>query len=101
MSVARWQAVGATVARFHRAGVMHADLNAQNILLDDQFGVFLVDFDKSRKMPADQSWQKANLERLNRSLLKLVNGAAGPPPDLHFEQLLAGYRTMSGTAYQP
>jgi 3-deoxy-D-manno-octulosonic acid kinase len=29
-----WRAIGATVARLHRAGVDHADLNAHNILFD-------------------------------------------------------------------
>ncbi len=35
LEAATWHAVGAAIARFHAAGVDHADLNAHNILLDD------------------------------------------------------------------
>ena len=65
--------VGALVARFHREGVWHADLNAHNILLAPA-GLYLIDFDRGRlRAPAD-GWRLANLQRLRRSLIKL--GAA-------------------------
>ncbi len=66
--------VGALVARFHRAGVWHADLNAHNVLVTSG-ELYLIDFDRGRlRTPAD-AWQQSNLQRLRRSLLKL--GAAG------------------------
>lgn len=66
--------VGALVARFHRAGIWHADLNAHNVLVTPD-ELYLIDFDRGRlRTPAD-AWQQANLQRLRRSLLKL--GAAG------------------------
>ncbi|HLN49599.1 MAG TPA: 3-deoxy-D-manno-octulosonic acid kinase, partial [Steroidobacteraceae bacterium] len=34
LSESAWRAIGATIARLHRSGVDHADLNAHNILLD-------------------------------------------------------------------
>ncbi len=43
-----WRAVGAAVARLHRAGVDHADLNAHNILLDPKGAVSVIDFDRGR-----------------------------------------------------
>ena len=67
--------VGALVARFHREGVWHADLNAHNILLAPA-GLYLIDFDRGRfRAPAD-GWRLANLQRLRRSLIKL-GGAEG------------------------
>lgn len=67
--------VGALVARFHRAGVWHADLNAHNVLLAPD-GLYLIDFDRGRLRTPAMAWQQANLLRLRRSLLKL--GAAAP-----------------------
>jgi len=43
---AAWKSVGACIRRFHDQGVFHADLNANNILLDDQQRVYVIDFDK-------------------------------------------------------
>jgi len=68
--------VGALVARFHRAGVWHADLNAHNVLIAPT-GLYLVDFDRGRLRVPQQSWRAANLQRLRRSLLKLGAAARG------------------------
>ncbi len=83
-----WQAVGETIARFHRVGLDHADLNARNLLVDGTGGVYLIDFDRGRLRPGPGGrWQAANLARLRRSLQKLKRfEAAG------WEALLAGYR---------
>ncbi|TAL87426.1 MAG: 3-deoxy-D-manno-octulosonic acid kinase [Rhodanobacter sp.] len=67
--------VGALVARFHRAGIWHADLNAHNVLLANG-ALYLIDFDRGRLRKPARAWQQANLQRLRRSLLKL--GAAAP-----------------------
>jgi len=66
-----WAQVGATIARFHRAGLDHVDLNLRNILLDDRGRVFLIDFDRCRLRRPARSWQQSNLARLRRSLRKL------------------------------
>lgn len=68
--------VGALVARFHRAGIWHADLNAHNILVTDS-ELYLIDFDRGqRRKPAD-AWRVANMQRLRRSLVKLGAAAQG------------------------
>ena len=86
------RAVGATVARFHRAGVWHADLNAHNILLNAD-GVHLIDFDRGRVRAVSGHWRHANLRRLRRSLLKLGAGAQGPAAFASsiWQPLLDGY----------
>src|SRR5574337_1870328 len=68
--------VGALVARFHRAGVWHADLNAHNVLVTAD-GLHLIDFDRGRMRIPSVAWQQANLQRLRRSLLKLGAAASG------------------------
>ncbi len=91
-----WSRVGACIAAFHQKGIYHADLNANNILIDPQQAVTLIDFDKGeqRDDPApDAEWKLANLQRLHRSLLK----QQGIHPQYHFEDMdwqvmLAGYR---------
>jgi len=70
--------VGALVARFHRAGIWHADLNAHNILVTDD-ELYLIDFDRGRQRKPADSWQQANLLRLRRSLVKLGAAAQGEP----------------------
>jgi 3-deoxy-D-manno-octulosonic acid kinase len=68
--------VGALVARFHRAGVWHADLNAHNVLVASG-ALYLIDFDRGRMRIPAAGWQRANLRRLRRSLLKLGAAADG------------------------
>ncbi|MEO9089777.1 MAG: lipopolysaccharide kinase InaA family protein, partial [Rhodanobacter sp.] len=65
--------VGAVIGRFHRAGIWHADLNAHNVLVSPA-GLHVIDFDRGRKRTPARAWQRSNLQRLRRSLLKL--GAA-------------------------
>lgn len=66
--------VGALVARFHRAGVWHADLNAHNVLVAPD-NLYLIDFDRGRIRTPAIAWQQSNLQRLHRSLLKLRAGS--------------------------
>lgn len=69
--------VGATIARFHRAGAWHADLNAHNILVQGG-DTYLIDFDRGRLRRPSAGWRHANLARLKRSLVKLgAREAAG------------------------
>lgn len=70
-----WVAVGRCLRRFHDAGVRHADLNANNIMLDGRGAVWLLDFDRGRISPPGV-WQRRVLQRLARSLRK-IGAAAG------------------------
>lgn len=62
--------VGSTLARFHSGGFCHADLNANNILIDRGGGVWLVDFDRAR-LRKPGGWHRSRIRRLRRSLQKL------------------------------
>ncbi len=94
---ALWQRTGDLIARMHRVGLDHADLNAHNILFETrpleagplqagpleagplQAGAkgWIIDLDRSNiRIPAT-AWREANLQRLERSLLKL-RGARSP-----------------------
>jgi len=87
-----WCAAGAAIARLHRAGVDHADLNAHNILIGVDGAVSVVDFDRGR-MRGQGAWAERNLQRLRRSLAKISREM---PPDRHSAQtwdwFMAGYR---------
>jgi 3-deoxy-D-manno-octulosonic acid kinase len=74
---ALWRRSGELIARLHRAGLDHADLNADNLLFQPDGTGWVIDLDRSRiRIPAT-AWREANLRRLERSLLKL-RGARSP-----------------------
>ncbi|ROO30677.1 3-deoxy-D-manno-octulosonic acid kinase [Salinisphaera orenii] len=89
-----WQRLGGVLARFHRAGIDHADLNARNILIDAADAFHLIDFDKARRR-APGRWRESNLARLKRSLDKCADGLA----EFHFAEgdwsaLRGGYASV-------
>ncbi|HTE42434.1 MAG TPA: 3-deoxy-D-manno-octulosonic acid kinase [Steroidobacteraceae bacterium] len=90
---AAWSAIGTAIARFHAAGVHHADLNAHNILLGGQGRVWLLDFDRGRIRPRG-AWEQSVLARLRRSLEKIKSQRANAEFDeRQWGALLAGYGT--------
>lgn len=83
---------GRTLAGFHAHGAWHADLNAHNVLTDGAGNVWLLDFDRGQIRKPQMQWQRANLDRLQRSFLKL--GARKHMPDFDakfWHPLLAAY----------
>ncbi|MEE4279616.1 MAG: 3-deoxy-D-manno-octulosonic acid kinase [Halieaceae bacterium] len=78
----QWRRIGECIRAFHNRGVYHPDLNANNVMLDDD-RVYLIDFDRGElRDPEKSCWQLANLERLRRSLQKIQRSA----PVFHFEE---------------
>lgn len=99
---ASWRSIGAVIRRFHDAGIEHADLNAHNILLAGD-EVFLIDFDNGKihgpggYRGRSRGWRERNLQRLRRSLNKLLGQRAA----FHFSasdwrHLLDGYGASGG-----
>jgi 3-deoxy-D-manno-octulosonic acid kinase len=95
LSESVWREVGAVIARLHRAGADHADLNAHNILCGTEAAcatdISVIDFDRGR-LRSPGAWRQANLERLRRSLEKISGNL---PPDRYSPRewawLHAGY----------
>lgn len=75
LSEGYWIAIGSVIRRFHEEGIYHADLNANNILLDDGGRCYLIDFDRCGIRKPKIKWQKENLLRLKRSLSKISQHA--------------------------
>lgn len=65
-----WEAVGQCIARFHRHGARHPDLNARNVLRCDDGGFAVIDWDRGRREGGPGRWCGAELDRLERSMLK-------------------------------
>ncbi len=88
---APWDAAGQLVARFHRGGLDHADLNAHNLLFDAQGKGWIIDFDRANLRIPATPWREANLRRLLRSLRKLRGARSIEQVDAGFAQLRAAY----------
>lgn len=91
MAADLWRNIGKCLKTFHTHHVYHADLNANNILIDAQQKIYLIDFDRCR-VTNNKNLIASNLPRLQRSLFKLQNLHS----TFHFSgqdwnMLLAGY----------
>jgi 3-deoxy-D-manno-octulosonic acid kinase len=88
---APWEEAGRLIARIHRAGLDHADLNAHNLLFDPTGRGWVIDLDRGAMRIPATGWRERNLARLKRSLLKL----RGPRPveavESDFARLRAAY----------
>ena len=88
---APWEETGRLIARFHRAGVDHADLNAHNILFDATGQGWLIDFDRGvQRIPATR-WRERNLKRLLRSLIKLRGDRSQDDVEKDYARLRRAY----------
>ena len=100
MDAVCWKELGRMLRRFHDQGVFHADLNARNILLDEQENFHLIDFDRGCIRKPQSRWQQANCLRLRRSLDKFSAQAVQSQTDFYFNEsdwrlLLQGYEGNS------
>lgn len=91
-SGALWKEVGRVIAQFHHSGIYHADLNARNILVSADQQIFLIDFDRGRRISPQEKWQQANVQRLLRSLRKIAgNSTAFYFENSDWDLLMQGY----------
>lgn len=67
-----WIRIGQCLSRFHQQGIVHKDLNIENIQIDANDKVFFLDFDKTRFSKSSPQILEANLRRLRKSILKLT-----------------------------
>lgn len=88
---APWEETGRLIARFHRAGLDHPDLNAHNILFDASGHGWLIDFDRGRLRIPATPWRQGNLARLRRSLLKLRGTRVVAEVEQDYARLRAAY----------
>lgn len=88
-----WHKIGAVIKTFHDNNVYHHDLNAHNILIDDQEKIWIIDFDQGEIREKTQTWKNTNLARLERSFIKEKNKlAVFCWEDKNWQQLLKGYQ---------
>jgi 3-deoxy-D-manno-octulosonic acid kinase len=82
---------GSAIRLMHDAGIDHADLNMNNLLVGGTGAVFIIDFDKATAHPGLGRAQRIrNLRRLLRSLRKL-RAAGRPVEDDDFSMIIKGY----------
>ena len=96
---APWEEAGLLVARFHRAGLDHADLNAHNLLFDPQGSGWVIDFDRSQLRIPATAWREGNLRRLQRSLRKQRAARSEAEVDADFARLRSAYDTAWKRGY--
>lgn len=86
-----WQRLGAELRTFFNAGMEHADLNARNILINEESrAAWVIDLDASRYDPSHPNDGRQQLLRLKRSLEKLWPDD-GPPLETAWAQLQSGH----------
>lgn len=86
-----WAQIGQVIASFHIAGINHADLNAHNLLIDDNT-IHLIDFDKGQRMPHQKNWPQANIARLKRSIEKETGRSCARHYAEHWHALVHRYQ---------
>lgn len=64
--------VAQSIHQMHHLNVNHADLNAFNILLDEQARIYIIDFDKATIELTRGQWCLDNINRLERHLQKVL-----------------------------
>ncbi|MCA1714446.1 MAG: 3-deoxy-D-manno-octulosonic acid kinase [Gammaproteobacteria bacterium] len=96
---APWEETGRLIARFHRAGLDHADLNAHNILFDATGHGWLIDLDRGKLRIPATPWRQGNLARLRRSLLKLRGSRAVAEVEQDFGRLRGAYNATWERGY--
>ena len=96
---APWEEAGRLVARAHRAGLDHADLNAHNLMFDPTGKGWVIDLDRSRLHIPATGWRERNLARLKRSLLKVRGERPADAVERDFARLRGAYDSTWAKGY--
>ena len=88
-----WFRLGSVLKKMQSLGFRHADLNANNLLIDQDSKIYIIDFDKGRMMKKLDNWQWAALYRLQRSLVKIDRQQTLHYGDQDWQALMDGYQS--------
>ena len=89
-----WSHIGHVIARFHHAGIYHADLNVHNLLISDG-QIYLIDFDKGEIKNTQKNWPQANLARLKRSIEKETAQSCDHELKEQWQALIQSYQSTA------
>lgn len=87
-----WYLLGSMIRKMQALGFRHPDLNANNLLIDQESNLYIIDFDKGRRMKKLDDWQWSALYRLQRSLLKIDKQKNLHYRDDDWQALMDGYQ---------
>lgn len=90
--------IGRLVARMHRVGFLHPDLNLMNFLIAQSGDTYILDLDKTRPHhgPISAGARSANLARLERSIRKQGRDADTGTVDRLVTSVRSSYRQAVG-----
>jgi 3-deoxy-D-manno-octulosonic acid kinase len=88
-----WHRIGLLIKRMHAAGIRHADLTSDNILIDSQDRFYLIDFDMAQVMNRIDEWQWRPLYRFQRSIEKRDRNQKLHFDDNDWQNLMDGYQS--------
>lgn len=88
-----WQQLGMLFRRVHEAGIRHADLTSDNLLIDSADRFYLIDFDRARIMKRLDDWQWQPLYRFQRSMVKRDRNRRLYYADNDWQALMDGYQS--------
>jgi 3-deoxy-D-manno-octulosonic acid kinase len=88
-----WHGIGLLIKRMHAAGIRHADLTSDNILIDSQDRFYLIDFDMAQVMNRIDEWQWRPLYRFQRSIEKRDRNHKLHFDDDDWQDLMDGYQS--------
>ena len=96
---APWEEAGRLVAKSHRVGLDHADLNAHNLLFNGTGSGWVIDLDRGALKIPETGWRERNLSRLRRSLLKLRGARAPEDVERDYARLRSAYDAVWARGY--
>lgn len=88
-----WQQLGMLFRRMHEAGIRHADLTSDNVLIDSGNRFYVIDFDRARIVKRLGDWQWQPLYRFQRSMVKRNRNRRLHYDDADWQVLMDGYQT--------